>query len=426
MKTLLLVVKILRWSFGIIFLLISLGLLIEQYFMASSVMFVLAVFLIPLTCTFIISKVAAIDIDGTNKLLRTIDYSNLQTILPVYQQNVISRQKQVNNKQKIKAGRKIYYNTLCKAVSDFHLTQNETLTLHGIKLYFNLSDEHIFFEKKKLAEKTVNALIQKCYQNNILTDAEHQQIMTIASFLQFPLHQTEAMKQKIAVSLFNKILNEKTSDSRLSPTKETQLVQTTRDLKIDHHNIKTFISDKKIKQLERSKLLWNLDHGIFPVLYNPPIILLKDEIGYLQFSATLIENKLVHAGYSRSSSSVSFKITKGVSARVGGGRYRPVKKQVRETYPGTLFLTSSRIIFNAGGKSFQIPFYKLISHEFQWGNFELIIQNKSYALNLTKNEAEVLATALSSSVRQYGKMNDHIKVQAMREISMNESFITIS
>lgn len=426
MKTLLLVVKILRWSFGIIFLLISLGLLIEQSFMASSVMLVLAVFLVPLTCTFIISKVAAIDIDGTNKLLRTIDYSNLQTILPVYQQNVISRQKQVSNKQKNKAGRKIYYNTLCKAVSDFHLTQNEIQALNGIKLYFNLSDEQISFEKKKLAEKTVNALIQKCYQNNILTDAEHQQIMTIASFLQFPLHQTEAMKQKIAVSLFNKILNEKTSDSRLSPTKETQLVQTTRDLKIDHQNIKTLISDKKIKQLERSKLLWNLDHGIFPVLYNPPIILLRDEIGYLQFSATLIENKLVHAGYSRSSSSVSFKITKGVSARVGGGRYRPVKKQVRETYPGTLFLTSSRIIFNAGGKSFQIPFYKLISHEFQWGNFELIIQNKSYALNLTKNEAEVLATALSSSVRQYGKMNDHIKVQAMREISMNESFITIS
>jgi|GEM_PF-1634461 len=426
MKTLLLFVKILRWSFGIVFLLSSLGLLIEQAFIPSSVLFVLAIFTIPLPCTFIVSKIAAIDIDGTNKLLKTIDYSNLQTILPIYQQNAINSPKPVSDKQKIKAGRKIYYKTLCKAVSDFHLTQSEIQTLNSIKLYFSLSDEQISIEKKKIAEKTVSAFIQKCYENNVLTDAENQQIMNIAAFLQFPLQQTEAIKQKIAVSLFNKILDEKVSDSRLSPANETQLVQTTRNLKINHQNIKTLISDKKIRQLMRAKLLWNLDHGIFPTLYNPPITLMRDETGYLQFNATLIENKLVHAGYSRSSTSVSFRITKGVSARVGGGRYRPVKEQVRKTYPGTLFLTSSRIVFNAGAKSFQIPFNKLISHEFQWGSFELIVQNKSYALSLNRNEAEVLAVGLSSSLRQYGKMNDHIKVQAMREISMNDTFISLS
>lgn len=426
MKTLLLLVKILRWSFGILFLLISLGLLIEQSFIASSVMLILALFSIPLTCTFIVSKVAAIEIDGTNKLLKTIDYSNLQTILPVYQQNAINHTKPISDKQKIKAGRKIYYNTLCKVVSDFHITQSEIITLNEIKLYFNLSGEKIFFEKNKIAKKTVSALIHKCYENNILTDTENQQIMAIAAFLEFPLNQTETIKQKTAFSLFNKILDEKVSDGRLSPAKETQLVQTIRDLKIDRQNIKTFISDKKIRQLIHYKLLWNLDHGIFPVLYNPPITLIRDEIGYLQFNATLIEHRMVHAGYSRSSSSVSFRITKGVSARVGGGRYRPVKERVREIYPGTLFLTSSRIVFNAGGKSFQIPFNKLISHKFQWGKVELIVQNKSYVLSLHGSEAEVLAIALSSSIRQYGNMNDHIKVQAMREISMNDIFISIS
>ncbi|WP_300687816.1 hypothetical protein [Chryseobacterium sp.] len=426
MKTLLLFVRILRWSFGIVFLIISVGLLTEQNFIASLIMFVLGLFSIPFTCTFILTKVASIDIDGTNKLLKTIDYSNLQTILPIYEQNVINSPKPVSNQQKSKAGRRIYYKTLCKAVSDFHVTQSEILALNQIKLYFSLSDEQISSEKKKIAERTVSALIQKCYENNVLTDAENQQITTIAAFLQFPLPQTEAIKQKTAVLIFNKILDEKVSDSRLSPSKETQLVQTTRDLKIDHQNIKTFLSDKKIRKLERSKLLWNLDHGIFPVLYNPPITLIRDETGYLQFSATLIENKMVHAGYSRSSSSISFRITKGVNARVGGGRYRPVKEEVRKTYSGTLFLTSSRIIFNAGGKSFQIPFNKLISHEFQRGNLELVVQNKSYLLRLSKSEAEVLTTGLSSSIRQYGKVNDHIKVQAMKEISMNYNFISIS
>lgn len=423
MKTFLLILKILRWILGILFLFASLGLLIEQSFEASIVLLGLAILLIPFTGNFIVDKLLKIDFNRTGKIVRTIDYSDVNTILPAYQQNVLNYPKPLSEKQKLKLGKIIYYNTLCSVVSDFHFTQNEVNKLNEIRMHFNLSDQQVFIEKSKISEKTVKNLVQKCYADNILTDSENQQIINISNFLQFPQDKTEAIKNKIAFSLFNKILDEKTKDKLLSPTKETQLKQTTRDLKIDHQQIKTFISERKIKSLKHAKLLWNLDHGIFPIVYNPPITLNRDEQCYLNISANLIENKLVHKGYSRTSSSVSFRIAKGVNARVGGGRYRPVKENVTQIYPGTLFLTNSRIVFNSGGKSFQIPFYKLISHEIRRGSFEFVVQNKNYTLRMNQKEAEILSLGLSSSIRQHGNINDQIKIQAMREISANEVFI---
>lgn len=423
MKTFLFILKILRWILGVLFFLISFGLLIEQSFEASIVMLVLAIFLIPLAGDFIISKIMKINLDGTHKILQTINYSDLHTILPIYQQNVLNHKKPLSDTQKIKLGKKIYYKTLCAAISDFHLTQDEILKLNEIKVYFNLSDQQIFLEKKRISEKTVRNLIQRCYADHVLTDSENQQIINIANFLQFPLDKTEAIKNKIAFSLFNRILEEKIADQRLSPMKETELKQAARNLKIDHQSIKTFISERKIKSLRHAKLLWNLDHGIFPVIYNPPITLNRDEQCYLNVNANLIENKLVHTGYSRTSSSVSFRVMKGVNARVGGGRYRPVKENVTQIHSGTLFLTNSRIVFNAGGKSFQIPCYKLISHNTRGGSLEFVVQNKSYSLRLSRHEAEIFLLGLSSSIRQYGNANDHLKMQAMRERSMNEIFI---
>lgn len=423
MKTFIIILKALRWILGISFLLISLGLLIEQSFEASIVMLILGIFLIPPTGNFIINKIRMINIDGTHKILQTIDYSDLHTILHVYQQNVLNHKKVLTEKQKLRLGRKIYYNTLYNAISDFNLTQSKILKLNEIKVYFNLSDQQVLSEKNRISEKTVKNLVQKCYEDLVLTDLEEQQITNMANFLQFPLNKAGEIKNKIAFSLFNRILEEKISDNRLSPIKETELKQATRNLKIDHQSIKVFLSDRKIKSLQHAKLLWNLDHGIFPVIYNPSITLARDEQCYLSVNATLIENKLVHVGYSRTSTGVSFRVMKGVNARIGGGRYRPVKENIRETHPGTLYLTNSRIIFNAGGKSFQIPFYKLISHNARGGNLELVIQNKSYSLRVNYKETEIFTLALSSSLRQYKNANDYLKIQAMREISMNENFI---
>lgn len=423
MKTFLIILKIVRWILGVVFLLTSLGLLIEQSFGASAILILFTIFLVPLTGDYIVSKIINLNLAGNHKVLQSINYSELYTILPIYQQNVLNHKKALSDKQKIKFGRKIYYNTLCTAIADFDLSQSEIVKLNEIKMYFNLSDQQVLSEKNRISEKTVKNLVQKCYADRVLTDLESKQITNIAIFLQFPLDKAEEIKNKIAFSLFNRILEEKISDNRLSPIKETELKQATRNLKIDHQSIKVFLSDRKIKSLQHAKLLWNLDHGIFPVIHNPSITLARDEQCYLNVNATLIENKLVHAGYSRTSTGVSFRVMKGVNARIGGGRYRPVKENIREIHPGTLYLTSSRIVFNAGGKSFQIPFYKLISHNARGGSLELVIQNKSYSLRVNYKEAEIFTLALSSSLRQYKNANDHLKIQAMREISMNENFI---
>lgn len=423
MKTFLLILEILRWVFGTLFLFVFFGLLIEQSFIPSIIVLIMALLIIPLTGNFIVTKILKINIDGTNKVLRNINYLSLDTILSVYKQNLTEYNKQLSDKQKTKLGKKIYYNTLCAAVLDFNITQDEISKLDEIKHFFNLSDQQIFLEKNKISEKTIKNFVQKCYEDNVLTDSENQQIINISTFLQFPADKIEIIKNKVAFPLFNKILEEKICDKRLSPMKETELKQVLRNLKIDHQDIKNFISERKMKSLQHAKLLWNLDHGIFPVLYNPPIALSKDEQCFLSINANLIEKKLVHKGYSRRSSSVSFRVMKGVNARVGGGSYKPVKENVTHIYSGTLFLTNSRVVFNAGAKSFQIPFYKLISHDAQGGSFEFVVQNKNYLLRLNRNEAEILSLGLSSSLRQYRNTNDHIKAQAMREKSMNEIFI---
>lgn len=422
MKTFLLILKILRWFIGSLLLLISLALLVEQEIGASLTILVLAILLIPLSGGFIFNKIYFY-FDNTNKILQAIDYSDYNTILPTYQQNVAQLKKPLSEKKKMKLGKKIYHRTLLCTIADFHLTLHEIRTLTEIKNYFNLTDQQIYIEKNRLAERTLKGLIQKCYEDHRLTDDENQQITGLSTFFQFPQEKTESIKNKIAFSLFNKILDEKISTEHLSPIKETQLKQTLRDLKIDHHPFKTFISEKKIRKLKHAKLLWNLDHGIFPTIFNPPVVLIRDETCYINVSAALIENKVVHSGYSRSSSSVSFRIAKGVNARIGGGRYRPVKEDVTQIFPGNLFLTNSRLIFNARGKSFQIPFNKLISYHKHGSKFEFIIQNKSYVLRLNHIDSEILSCATRSAMRQYRDGNDQIKAKAIREISVNEVFI---
>ncbi|MEF9480327.1 hypothetical protein OWR28_23915 [Chryseobacterium sp. 1B4] len=65
----------------------------------------------------------------------------------------------------------------------------------------------------------------------------------------------------------------------------------------------------------------------------------------------------------------------------------------------------------------------MISHNARGGSLELTVQNKSYSLRVSYKEAEIFVLALSSSLRQYRNANDHVKIQAIREISMNENFI---
>ena len=99
MKTFFIILKVVRWMLGAVFLFASLGLLIEQSFWASGILLLLTIFLVPLTGDYIVRKIMKTNLSGTHKVLRSINYSELHTILPTYQQNVLNYKKVINDKQ---------------------------------------------------------------------------------------------------------------------------------------------------------------------------------------------------------------------------------------------------------------------------------------------------------------------------------------
>lgn len=424
MKIILFLLKVVRWALGILFSLVVFGLLLEKEFLLAFIFLIISLLLIPPILNFLFKKLN-LDFNGFEKLINSINYSDTNAIVPFCEYSLSQRKKPFTDKQKRRIGKRIYSNALKNACKDFYISDDEIEGLNKIGNYFNLSKQDISEEKRKISEKILLKMIEKKYEDKLLTDSENYEIMNLANFLEFPINRVEEIKNKIALSIFNLALDEKISDRYLSPTEETELLQLIKKLAIDEQDLQSVLPNKKLKSLAYAKLLWNLENGIFTPLYRHPINLTRGESCYLGFNGTLLESKIVTKGYSHSSSSVSIKITKGVRYRVGSGRSTPIKQEVAIRNSGNLFLTSSRIVFTGGNKSFQIPFTKLLTYDVYRDGIDFIMERKNYLVQLEKSEVEIFAVGLCSAMRQFQNGNDETKLLAMKEIENNQTFINI-
>lgn len=441
------ILTIIRWFFGVTFVIASIGGLMKGDIAPALVCLVIGLLLIPPIGRRIFGKketTASGDssssgtsfsklglsisglFNGIGKISNQIDFSGNTDIIQSVDSVIKNQPKPLSDNKKKLLGKTVYLKTLEKVIEDLEITDTEKETLQKIETYFDLTQLDTAKLKGTLNEKAVEKLVAKQYEDKILTDEEKQAIVGFANYLGLPSSAVEKIRMNVASSLFKAAMNEKLKDKQLSPREETELNQALRDLQIDEPTIKALMPQKSVKDLAFAKLVWQLDNGVFSVIPNPPITIKKYEECYLAFNAQLWEQKTVHQGYKSVSHGFSIPVVKGVRYRVGSGRSVPVKQEVLLKHPGNLFLTSYRIVFSGGKHSFQIGFNKLLTFDVYSNGIGFVIDGWTYMVEFASQDIELFATGLASAIRNYMDEENETKAQAMKEIENSEVFINIS
>lgn len=354
----------------------------------------------------------------SNKLSKNID--NWKEVFEKESKNFNLKPNQLST-----IGESLFLIKLEEVISDLDITEKEKLQLQEIATIFQLSENQIKSLKDSLNKKAVEKLINKVYDDKILTDNEMSFIIDFGKFLNFEPKLVEQIRTNLAYSIFKTAVNKKLIDKKLSPHEETELSQTLRDLKLDDDTIKSLMPQKGVKDLAYAKLLWQLEKGIFMAIPNVSVVLKKGEECYLVFSAKLLEQKVVSKGYKHGGHGVSFRVAKGIRYSVGSGRSIPVKETITIKHQGELYLTNSRIIFSADKHSFNISFNKLLSFDVYCEGISFIIDNWSYILEMDNEAKELFALGLASSIRNYFNDENEILIDAKKEIKENETLINV-
>ena len=90
-----------------------------------------------------------------------------------------------------------------------------------------------------------------------------------------------------------------------------------------------------------------LPDGTLPIVVSTSLITSSGETCHNSRPANLVTFKNKVVGYAGGNAGISLRIAKGVTYRVGSSKGAPIRRNVEESFPGTLSITNQRIIFVA-------------------------------------------------------------------------------
>ncbi len=167
------------------------------------------------------------------------------------------------------------------------------------------------------------------------------------------------------------------------------------------------------------------------IVSNPNISLLNNEICFYKQVASAYHQKNIVIGSSGKTTGMNIRIAKGISVRTGGGRSRVIRKDVVETFVGTLYITNYRIILLAPKCGFDLYVSKINQLTYNNDGFQIYHGSKCYnvltcdvdniqAVIQLLNEQEIFEdekiankqekkkteTQIVNEIRQYKKLYD--------------------
>ena len=275
------------------------------------------------------------------------------------------REKKVLKKNSLHfIGLRLYEYFLCESIRDLSLSTDELTNLSEIEIYFSLPKKTVDSIKDKYAQTYVDKLSKLKISNKELSPSDKEEILHFANAFNLTAATVEAINRKNALELLRQEKDKALSDSRLTDEEEKSLRELTSKLGLTEEDFLGSMDDRS--HLAYCKLMWDIENGRLPEIESP-IILQKNELCHFSIDAERLKTKTVTTGYSGGSRGVSVRIAKGVSYRVGAYRGHPIKEEVTMNYPGTLVITSKRLVFAAPNNGFSFPLSKLDNIE-QYSN----------------------------------------------------------
>jgi len=141
--------------------------------------------------------------------------------------------------------------------------------------------------------------------------------------------------------------------------------------------------EQELREKELSKIR---DEGILPEVSGTALLLQKGETCHYSGNAVRLITKEKTVGFTAKNAGASFRVARGVTLRTGGAKGVPVRQDVTDRFPGTLFLTNKRIIFQADKNGFVLPLIKLVSIKQYTDGCEYFKDSVAYLLRLNDSE----------------------------------------
>lgn len=228
-----------------------------------------------------------------------------------------------------------------------------------------------------------------------LTDEEIKHLQSRCKELEL----TNDDLRDIRVQAYNAAFRAAKSDGKITSDEEAELNKLQKFLKIPDTEI-----SKSKRELARLRVLTEVQNGNLPTAFVPNLILQKGEIAYWSEPGNILEERVVRRRYEGGSQSVSFRIAKGVSYRIGGHRGHVVAdKAVIPVSSGELVITNKRVVFRGDAKSFNFKFDKLLDINFYSDGVRLTDDKGKPRIVKFSNEGntDIVGTVLSHTINNY-------------------------
>lgn len=269
---------------------------------------------------------------------------------------------QLADKYQLKDAPKKYKNEFIQMLKDFLIQHLGTWAVQPIdfgsakKLQNILGISEGDFEKeykplaikmfKKQVAKTLNRT--KKYQ-----DEEGKEFDQLTKQLNLTASEADQVVNEVRTAIVEEFSAKIIADLRVSPEETETFERLCKDLHVT-------IDRESREALEKLQLLWNIENGDLPV-YEPGIILQKNELCHYKANVDLYENRKVAAGVKYAGPTYRLKIAKGFYYRLGDISTQRVSKDVMTLIDsGTLHITNKRIIFNGSKQNKTIRYNQIV------------------------------------------------------------------
>ncbi|MCC6744619.1 MAG: hypothetical protein IT175_12235 [Acidobacteria bacterium] len=253
----------------------------------------------------------------------------------------------------------IYGRSLRSLIADGRIDEADEATLAGLRRLLGLSDGDVVHLHEEFIYSVYSRACAAAMRDGRLNDSERERLEALAGQLRIP----EPVRKRIFVShaeaVIQSAVNNALADGRLSPEEEAEFEILAQELD------STIRMDARSRAaLERCRMLWRVSTGeVEPV--DVPINLRRGEFAAARVPARQCEIRTVTVGRSSSGFTYTSKAVLGVRFRAGNVRTHAIKEDQLVTIDtGTLYFTSTRLLFDGERKTTQIPLAKIIGASF--------------------------------------------------------------
>ena len=290
----------------------------------------------------------------------------------------------------------LYRRYLEHCLKDHHLDDEELRHLKHLKYLLGLSDLEVQQLHRQVSIAHYRDELRSVLKDHKIDAQERKFLQELEEQLHLPEDLRREIYRETATERYRHLLEEVTADKRLSPSDQKKLRQLAADLNVDV----TF--DKPTQQqLERYRLLWQIEQGELPTI-EAPIKLHRNEQAIFHVPCDWYELRTITKGVRYSGPTMRVKIAKGLYWRAGQLQTKRIKEDSWQHIDrGDMYLTNKRIIFLGQKANKTLRLNRILDFTAYTDGVELQKDRGRSPFMQFEQEPQLFAMLLEKAIEQY-------------------------